>query len=148
MTNGEGARDEKADEFKNRMSSRFDSTEKDASDHTSETHDASEPSESSEKPEASEKAETSDRSENVRKPENVKKEWSDGAMYVYLPPDELPERIDQEYERLRYECKRDGGVSIQKDRHYKPIVVIDGLEAVEEMSGETFLTRAEELGFR
>lgn len=110
---------------------------------------ADEPSDTSETSERSDLSESSDRSggsEGVRKASNIKQEWD--GVYVYLPPDGLASRLDEEYERLRYECKRDGGVSIQKDRHYKPVVVVDGLKAVEEMSGEEFLARVEELEFR
>lgn len=88
-------------------------------------------SESSERSESSGLSERSETTENVRKASNIKQEWE--GVYVYLPPDGLASRVDEEYERLRYECKRDGGVSIQKDRHYKPVVVVDGLQAVEEL---------------
>lgn len=114
-----------------------------------ENTESDEHSEKTDRPEPSERSERSNSSEPVRKPKNVKQDWK--GLYVYLPSngeDEISERIDTEYERLRYECNRDADVSIQKDRHYKPMLVVNGLSAVEEMNSEEFIKRVNNLGFR
>ena len=122
----------------------------------SETSESSEPSEASEQPEGGSTSERSKRpeppgasegSDDIRKPDNVKEEWD--GYYIYLPPgdDEILDRVNKEYERLRFECSQEG-VSISKDRHFKTVLVLDGLERLEEMGGSELLERAEELGFR
>lgn len=114
-----------------------------------EQSESSEPPEGSESSKRSKQGEQSDSSESLRKPDNVKQEWD--GVYMYLPSndeDEIVERINTEYERLRYECSQEAGVSIEKDRHFKPVLVLDGLEALEGMDGSEFLSRVEGLEFR
>lgn len=114
----------------------------------SDTSESDESSEQSGGSDGSKRSEQPDSSESLRKPANVKKEWD--GYYLYVPSndeDEIRERIEKEYERLRFECSQEGE-SMVKDRHFKPVLVLDGLEALEEMEGLELLERAEGLGFR
>lgn len=116
MTN----RAERGSEVSERMRERLDSEPSDNSD----TSEASEPS------------------ERDRKVRNVKKEWN--GRYVYLP-DGIDDRIEDEYARLAYECGRDIDWKPDLNRHFYPVLLSRGIDAVEEMGPEGFREQLDEL---
>lgn len=79
--------------------------------------------------------ENDERSERSQSVQNVKKEWN--GTYLYLP-DKLDEPLSNEYDRLVYECGRDLDWKPKKNRHYYPVVIAVGIEAIEEMDAEAF----------
>ena len=101
---------------------------------SSDTSDSSEPSDSSDS------EESSDPAESVRQPDNVKEAWE--GNYYYLPPD-ISSQLDEEMDRLQYECRE---LNVKKNRHFNVVMVVDGLDSLQEMSGEEFQERLEELG--
>lgn len=107
----------------------------------------SERSQQSDSPAASERSKSSGSTDDTRRTENVKEAWK--STYIYLPDDEpvkIHSRLHNEFDRLSYECSRDLGWKPKKNRHYYPVVTLDGVEAIEEMDGESFYERVVELG--
>lgn len=68
----------------------------------------------------------------------VKSAWNGNTVYL---PDELDSRLDDEYDRLNYICD----FEILKDRHFKPLVVVFGLERIERMEAHEVREVLEEL---
>lgn len=101
---------------------------------SSDTSDPSEPSDSSDS------EDSSDQEESIRQPDNVKESWE--GNYYYLPPD-ISSQLEEEMDRLQYECRE---LNVKKNRHFNVVMVVDGLDALQEMSGEEFQERLEELG--
>lgn len=122
-------RDERGAGLSDRMKQRFDSEPSDGSDQ-------------SDSSEASGRSEPSDRFEPVRTVRNVKEEWNGGYFYL---PDDLDDRLGSEYARLVYECKREFNWEPDKNRHYYPVVVAAGLDAIEDMDAEAFRDRVTEI---
>lgn len=119
-----------------RMSRRFQGDEDDG---------ASENADRSERDERSEDDGGAEPDSSGRNVQNVKEEWN--GTYVYLP-DDIDGPLDAEFDRLVYECGRDLDWKPKKNRHYYPVVVADGIEAVGEMDPEAFEARLEELNLR
>jgi hypothetical protein len=72
---------------------------------------------------------------------DYKEAW--GSKLIHLP-DELMDPVDNEFDRMKYECDWD----VKKERHYYPVVVARGIEAVQEMSGSEFTDAVESLELR
>jgi cobalamin biosynthesis protein CobT len=107
------------------------------SDHegNSDSSDNADRSERSDTEATSEQSDRSDNPVNEDRVQNVKQEWN--GTYIYLP-DELDSPFDAEFDRLVYECGRELNWKPKKNRHYYPVVIMYGIEAVEEMNAETF----------
>lgn len=58
------------------------------------------------------------------------------------------DRIDDEFSRLRYELDRDRDFHLEKLRHYHPVLLECGLQAVEEMDAGAFMDALNELDVR
>lgn len=120
-------RDERGRDVKDRLSKRFEKDKEDESD----------------KPDSKDKSSKNDmNAQQTQRVENVKEAWNSKMVYL---PDELNDPVDEEYERLRYECGRNLDWKPKKNRHYYPVVVMDGVETIREMDSDTFRTRVEEL---
>lgn len=124
-------RNDRGQSVADRMSRRFEGDDADS--------DPSEPSDSSEHSGSDDPSDGSESSERVR---NVKEEWN--GTYIYLP-DDVDGPLDAEFDRLVYECGRDLSWKPKKNRHYYPLVVTDGIDAIREMDAATFRERLEEL---
>lgn len=156
-------RDEKRDEMSNRMAKRFESgsdTESGSDSDTEQSNESSESSQSSERSELSQTSENPERSnrdsssdeadddrpsDELHSTSNVKKEWP--GTYIYLPP-KLDAPLDSEYDRLTYECGRDLDWKPKKNKHYYPVVIADGVEAVQAMDAADFERRVVDLGLK
>jgi hypothetical protein len=118
MTNGE--RDEVAD----RLSRRFDT---DDENHEKAQNDENDKSDSKDM-----QSQTSSNDKTSQKVKNVKTEWT--ATSVYLP-DDLDEDLGRTYKRLDLDL--DAELSqFKKTRHYYPLVVAAGLDALDDMEKE------------
>ena len=89
---------------------------------------------------SSENSASSEPDESVRNPNNVKEAWD--GNYYYIPPD-ISSKLDEEMARLQYECR---DLKIKKNRHFNVVMVVDGLEEIQDMSGDEFKDRLDELG--
>lgn len=107
---------------------------------SSEKADNSVSSEETEDSDGSENSASSEPDENVRNPDNVKEAWD--GNYYYIPPD-ISSELDEEMARLQYECR---DLKIKKNRHFNVVMVVDGLEEIQDMSGDEFKDRLDELG--
>lgn len=71
---------------------------------------------------------------------NVKREWSNHSFYL---PDALADTLGRRYKYLDLELDEEFGVSIQKTRHYYPLIVELGLERLDELEPEEVKERVE-----
>jgi len=125
-------RDEAKDEMSERLGQRFGDEEADKSDE-------------SDKPDKSDKDVKQDKQSMNAKQDKSTKDYKDvwGSKLIHLP-DELMDPVDNEFDRMKYECDWD----VKKERHYYPVVVARGIEAVQEMSGSEFTAAVESLELR
>lgn len=72
---------------------------------------------------------------------NVKESWT--AKSIYLS-DDLDAALTREYKRLDFELD-DDLATLRKTRHFYPLVVEAGLEALEEMKREELIERIERI---
>lgn len=104
-------------------------------------------SEQAQRSESGQRTKSSEKSENDERPDdssgkvNVKEEWT--GRYMYLP-DEIDERFD-EFDRLVYECGRELDWKPKKNKHFYPVVVSRGIEAVAEMGASEFVKAVDAL---
>ncbi|EMA17735.1 hypothetical protein [Haloarcula marismortui] len=128
-------RDEAKDEMSERLGQRFGDEEADKSDK----------GDKSDKPDNQAKDVKQDKQTMRTKSDKSAKDYKEvwGSKLVHLP-DNLMEPVDNEFDRMKYECDWD----VKKERHYYPVVVARGVEAVQEMSGSEFTDAVESLGLR
>ncbi|EMA31449.1 MULTISPECIES: hypothetical protein [Haloarcula] len=125
-------RDEAKDEMSERLGQRFGDEETDESGESDESDNAA-------------KEVKQDKQPMDAKPDKSAKDYKEvwGSKLIHLP-DELMDPVDNEFDRMKYECDWD----VKKERHYYPVVVAQGIEAVQEMSGSEFTVAVESLGLR
>lgn len=138
------SRDEKGDEVKDRLAGRFNSDETNASNNLNKQNNPGNP----------DNLDNTDNPNNQNKPDkpenqvDPKEDWVGRMVYVPNADDGndtvtgLLESFDGEYDRLQYECDWE----IRKQLHYYPVVVQNGIEAIEKMDGEDFTRAVNELG--
>lgn len=125
-------RDEAKDEMSERLGQRFGGKGTDGSD-------KSDKSDNAPKDVKQNKQTTTAKSDESAK--GYKQAW--GTKLIHLP-DELMDPVDNEFDRMKYECDWD----VKKERHYYPVVVAYGIEAVQEMPGSEFTDAVESLELR
>jgi hypothetical protein len=128
-------RDEAKDEMSERLGQRFGDEEADKSDEG----DKLDKSDNGDKSVKQDKQTMKAKSDKPTK--DYKEAW--GSKLIHLP-DELMDPVDNEFDRMKYECDWD----VKKERHYYPVVVARGIEAVQEMSGSEFTDVVESLELR
>ncbi|NHN65111.1 hypothetical protein G9463_17645 [Haloarcula sp. JP-Z28] len=128
-------RDEAKDEMSERLGQRFGDEEADKSDEG----DKLDKSDNGDKSVKQDKQTMKAKSDKPTK--DYKEAW--GSKLIHLP-DELMDPVDNEFDRMKYECDWD----VKKERHYYPVVVARGIEAVQEMSGSEFTDAVESLELR
>jgi len=128
-------RDEAKDEMSERLGQRFGDEEADKSDEG----DKLDKSDNGNENVKQDKQTTKVKSDKPTK--DYKEAW--GSKLIHLP-DELMDPVDNEFDRMKYECDWD----VKKERHYYPVVVARGIEAVQEMSGSEFTDAVESLELR
>ncbi|MFC7216186.1 hypothetical protein ACFQO4_19165 [Saliphagus sp. GCM10025334] len=69
------------------------------------------------------------------------------GRYMYLP-DTIDSTFDSEYDRLVYECGRELDWKPKKNKHYYPIAVKHGVDAIENMSADEFANAVDDLELR
>jgi hypothetical protein len=128
-------RDEAKDEMSERLGQRFGDEEADKSDEG----DKLDKSDNGDKSVKQDKQTMKAKSDKPTK--DYKEAW--GSKLIHLP-DELMDPVDNEFDRMKYECDWD----VKKERHYYPVIVARGIEAVQEMSGSEFTDAVESLELR
>ena len=118
-------RNEAKDEMSERLGQRFSGEETDEEDNSVESDKSGKQNKSIKQDKEIMEAKSD------KPPEDYKDAW--GSKLIHLP-DELLDPVDNEFKRLSYECDWD----VKKERHYYPVVVARGVEAVQEMSAAEF----------
>lgn len=105
--------DENTNDLDDRLSRRFDfDTGKDGSDENSQS-------------------DSHQSSQKSQKTQNVKKEWNVRSFYL---DDELDRELTTTFKRLDLEISEaDTDIELKKTRHYYPLLIMLGLERLEEM---------------
>lgn len=73
---------------------------------------------------------------------NIKKSWTNHSVYL---PDELADTLGRQYKYLDLELDEEFGLSIQKTRHYYPLIVKLGLERLDQIDSKDIKERLEQL---
>jgi hypothetical protein len=140
-------RDEAKDEMSERLGQRFENEETDKSDKSDKSAKPDEPDNKDKdvKQDNSDKTVKQNNQGIATKSDKSIKDYKEvwGSKLVHLP-DELMDPVDNEFDRMKYESDWD----IKKERHYYPVVVARGIEAVQEMSGSEFTDAVESLELR
>lgn len=118
-----------------RIGKRFDSEEPQASEEREERTESTES-------EGSDSSGEAQSSKNPMQADNVKTAWN--ATSVYLP-EFLDTRLGRQYKHLDLDFEEHTGESLQKTRHYYPLVIREGLEALESMEPREINERIEAL---
>jgi hypothetical protein len=131
-------RDEAKDEMSERLGQRF-------GDEETSKSDKPDKSGKPDKPDNKAKNVKQDKQTMETKPDKSTKDYKQawGSKLIHLP-DELMDPVDNEFDRMKYQCNWD----VKKERHYYPVVVARGIEAVQEMSGSEFTDAVESLELR
>lgn len=122
-------REERGKDVSSRLSKRFQNDENDESEMQSQ------PAESAKQAPGDQPDESNEGDETDESELNVKEEWT--GRYMYLPP-EIDDGFDNEFDRLVYECGRDLDWKPKKNKHYYPVAVSRGIDAVAEMGPGEF----------
>lgn len=97
-----------------------------------------------------ENSESSKPEEDDKRDKSVKRAWraqnikesNEWTAMQFVLPDELVDSLDDEWRRIQYEL---GDDDLQKDRHYKPLVVQTALRTLQEMDDEQLEAAFEDL---
>jgi|APHM01.1.fsa_nt_gi hypothetical protein len=111
--------DENKTDLDDRLSRRFDSD--------TDTEDAG----GSDQMSQSNSEQASQKSQNAQKTQNIKKEWNVRSFYL---DDNLDRHLTTTFKRLDLEfSEADVDIELQKTRHFYPLLIMLGLERLEEM---------------
>ena len=141
-------RADRGSDVSDRLSRRFEADEQsDESEgaESSGSSQSSKPSKDSKLSEDSKGEQKSQSSEGDEDEVNVKQDWT--GRYMYLP-DEIDSTFDSEYNRLVYECGQELDWKPKKNKHYYPIAVKHGIDAIEEMDANGFADAVEDMDLR
>ncbi|GCF14401.1 hypothetical protein Harman_23360 [Haloarcula mannanilytica] len=107
------------------------------SDETSEVSETVETSSSTETTESSSTSETSETKTNI------KDEWNGRTIYI---PDDVLDEMEDTYLESQLKLRKAGQDEFKKNRHFYPLLVQFGVEALSEADPEEIQTRLSELG--
>jgi hypothetical protein len=110
--------------------------------------DSSEPSEVSEtvetrsSPKTTESSSTSETNKTSKTKTNIKDEWNGRTIYI---PDDVLEEMEDTYLESQLKLRKAGQDEFKKNRHFYPLLVQFGVEALSEADTEEIQTRLSEL---
>ena len=102
--------------------------------------DPNETSEVSETVETSSSAETTSTSETKT---NIKDEWNGRTIYI---PDDVLDEMEDTYLESQLKLRKAGQDEFKKNRHFYPLLVQFGVEALSDADAEEIQARLSELG--
>ena len=114
--------------------------EEDDETDSSETSEVSEPVETSSATETTESASTNETNETKT---NIKDEWNGRTIYI---PDDVLNEMEDTYLESQLKLRKAGQDEFKKNRHFYPLLVQFGIEALSEADSEEIQTRLSELG--
>jgi hypothetical protein len=116
--------------------------EEDGAD-SSETSGVSETVETSSSTETTESTSTSKTNETSKTKTNIKDEWNGRTIYI---PNGVLDEMEDTYLESQLKLRKAGQDEFKKNRHFYPLLVQFGVEALSEADAEEIQARLSELG--
>ncbi|MCF2164880.1 hypothetical protein KVP04_01610 [Halobacterium salinarum] len=110
---------------------------------SSETSEVSETVETSSSTETTESTSTSETNETSKTKTNIKDEWNGRTIYI---PDDVLDEMEDTYLESQLKLRKAGQDEFKKNRHFYPLLVQFGVEALSEADAEEIKARLSELG--
>jgi len=110
---------------------------------SSETSEVSETVETSSSTETTESTSTSETNETSKTKTNIKDEWNGRTIYI---PDDVLDEMEDIYLESQLKLRKAGQDEFKKNRHFYPLLVQFGVEALSEADAEEIQARLSELG--
>jgi len=110
---------------------------------SSETSGVSETVETSSSTETTESTSTSETNETSQTKTNIKDEWNGRTIYI---PDDVLDEMEDTYLESQLKLRKAGQDEFKKNRHFYPLLVQFGVEALSEADAEEIQSRLSELG--
>jgi hypothetical protein len=117
--------------------------EEDDEPESSDTSEVSEPEETSSSTETTELTSTSETNETSKTKTNIKDEWNGRTIYI---PDDILDQMEDTYLESQLKLRKAGRSEFKKNRHFYPLLVQFGIEALSEADAEELQARLSELG--
>ena len=108
-----------------------------------ETSEVSETVETSSSAETTESISTSETNETSKTKTNIKDEWNGRTIYI---PDDILDEMEDTYLESQLKLRKAGQDEFKKNRHFYPLLVQFGVEALSDADAEEIQTRLSELG--
>ncbi|WP_121823313.1 hypothetical protein [Halostella salina] len=108
-----------------------------------ETSEVSETVETSSSTETTESTSTSETNETSKTKTNIKDEWNGRTIYI---PDDVLDEMEDTYLESQLKLRKAGQDEFKKNRHFYPLLVQFGVEALSEADAEEIKARLSELG--
>ncbi|MFD1687054.1 hypothetical protein [Halobellus litoreus] len=110
---------------------------------SSETSEVSETVETSSPTETTEPTSTKETNKTSETKTNIKDEWNGRTIYI---PDDVLDEMEDTYLESQLKLRKAGQDEFKKNRHFYPLLVQFGVEALSEADAEEIQTRLSELG--
>jgi hypothetical protein len=110
---------------------------------SSETSDVSETVETSSSTETTGSTSTSETNKTSKTKTNIKDEWNGRTIYI---PDDVLDEMEDTYLESQLKLRKAGQDEFKKNRHFYPLLVQFGIEALSEADAEEIQARLSELG--
>ncbi|MFC6987569.1 hypothetical protein ACFQJD_02265 [Haloplanus sp. GCM10025708] len=117
--------------------------EEDDESDSGETSEVSETVETSSSTETTESTSTSETNETSKTKTNIKDEWNGRTIYI---PDDVLDEMEDTYLESQLKLRKAGQDEFKKNRHFYPLLVQFGVEALSEADAEEIQARLSELG--
>ncbi|WP_340100539.1 hypothetical protein [Salinibaculum salinum] len=117
--------------------------EEDEETDTSETSGVSETVETSSATEPTESTSTNETNKTSKTKTNIKDEWNGRTIYI---PDDILNEMEDIYLESQLKLRKAGQDEFKKNRHFYPLLVQFGIEALSNADAEEIQTRLSELG--
>lgn len=109
---------------------------------SSETSEVSETVETSSSTETTESTSTSETNETSKTKTNIKDDWNGRTIYI---PDDVLDEMEDTYLESQLKLRKAGQDEFKKNRHFYPLLVQFGVEALSEADAEEIQARLSEL---
>ncbi|ELZ62272.1 MULTISPECIES: hypothetical protein [Halorubrum] len=110
---------------------------------SAETSEVNETVETSSSTETTESTSTSETNETSETKTNIKDEWNGRTIYI---PDDVLDEMEDTYLESQLKLRKAGQDEFKKNRHFYPLLVQFGVEALSEADAEEIQARLSELG--
>jgi hypothetical protein len=110
---------------------------------SSETSEVSETVETSSSTETTESTSTSETNETSKTKTNIKDEWNGRTIYI---PDDVLDEMEDTYLESQLKLRKAGQDEFKKNRHFYPLLVQFGVEALAKADAEELQARLSEIG--